>query len=166
MNIITHSDRKNGKRLITFALFSAVVLAGAFIASGIKSGTQPPGWFQQVESGINHASMPCDSHHICAVGMNSLLGHCTTTIALTAANRGIIEYQSQAHGGDALYGVVNLTTNSASGLTTLSITITRGTGRYEGVYGVANGTMRYLSGAMNVQSYSATVTGVLKWGAE
>jgi hypothetical protein len=161
MSMIKTSNRTQGKRLLTLALLAAVVLAGAFVASGKKPVNPPPGAFLHLENGINHTSMPCDSHHICAVGMNSMLGHSITMITLTSANRGLIEYQSQTHVGDAVYGVVDFKTSSEPERTIMNIRFIKGTGRYAGVTGVASGTLQYIPGMMGVHPYSAKVSGTL-----
>jgi len=154
MRVIDGLNRRQTKRWMSLSLLAAVVLVGAFIANAEKDITSP---FQHIESGINHCQMPCDSHHMCGVGMNSVLGHYTATIALVSTNKGIIEYQFDK--GDAIYGIVDLQSTVRPGLSRLTIEFTKGTGRFLHVSGRASGTMQCAAESLGVQPYTAKVSG-------
>jgi hypothetical protein len=156
MRVIDSLRRRQTKRWMSLGLLAAVVLVGAVIANAEKEISKP---FQLIESGINHCQMPCDSHHLCGMGMNSVLGHYTATIALVTPNKGIIEYRFQ--NGDAVYGTVDLQSAAKPGLCSYTINFTKGTGRFTHVSGRASGVMQCTKGPLGVETYTAKVAGDL-----
>jgi hypothetical protein len=157
MRVVQGLSRKSASRWVTLGLLTAGALMLAVVANARKP--EFPGAFVQIESGINHAQIPSDSHHICGVGMNSLFGHFTTTVVLTKASGGLIEYRLS--NGDAIYGTINIRPTTTPGVALVNVLLTKGTGQFEGkIAGNASGTLRYGPGSVGVQPYTLNLQGI------
>ncbi len=151
------SSRKPTRRWLTLGGLAVALSVGSIVALAEKQ--RAPGSFESLESGINHAQMVVDSHHICGVGWNSLLGHYTMCIALKTPNSGVIEYQFE--GGNAMYGTVQLKNTTTPSLSLWDIQITGGSGQFQYLAGQASGTVQAVTASSGVQSYTAKITGVI-----
>jgi hypothetical protein len=158
MKWINSHSRGRTKRWLVLSLLAAGVLIGGVIANAER---REEGWFEAVESGINHCQMPTDGHHICGVGVNSFFGHYTACVALMkgSTNKGLIEYQFGE--GDVVYGTVDLGPSRVPGAYTVSVAFTSGTGQFAYVHGSAKGTMRCASKSLGVQQYSTSLEGYI-----
>jgi hypothetical protein len=144
------------KQWLVLGLLAAGSLIGGVIANAERRDS---GWFEAIESGINHSQMPTHGHHVCGVGVNSFFGHYTACVALVkgSTNKGVIEYQFSEN--NAIYGNVDMKPTRVPGLYAVSIVFTTGTGQFRQVYGWANGTMRCASKTLGVQQYTLDVEG-------
>ena len=135
------------------------LLAGTMLMGPVTANAEHivSGWFEAVESGINHKEMPVDSHHICGVGNHTLWGHYTACLALETPTKCIIEYMFVE--GDAIYGTVELKQVTKAGLSNLNITFTKGTGRFRHVSGHASGFMKSAAKDRGVQTYIVRLKG-------
>jgi hypothetical protein len=156
MKGITDHRQRQARRWVIWGIFLGSLLAGAAIAI---ADNQFSTRFEQVENGMNHCNTPSDSHHICGIGMNSLLGHYTVTIALVSQSKGIIEYHFNK--ADIIYGTVDLIGTSVPGVSRMSIQLTKGMGRFKNISGRATGTMVCSSAQLGVQPYTARIAGTI-----